>query len=239
MTVDFRENSRVRNLAKATRAFVIIALWYCFVPFHAFAQQADAPVYNDGDWWRVRVELRWLKSPPGYVPRNCETAYPEYLVRIEGGEPRVFGVKTGLEGEKLEMIDCPVVIANVLGKSKEQLKFPQGVDLRFPLRPGSIWSVPEAPVMYAVGAWEKIKTPKGEFNTLPIARVNQPGWTPVLPAIYYYSPAAKAIVYSHQPVLSPMPRGGFCRDSLLLGIRDKTLYVSPLTSIRLSCLNRC
>ena len=194
--MDFRENSRVRNLAKTTRAFVIIALWYCFVPFHAFAQQADAPGYNDGDWWRVRVELRWLKPPLGDVPKNCDTAYSEYLVKIEGGEPRVFGIKTGLGGEKPELIDCPVVIANVLGKSKEQLKFPQRVDIRFPLRPGSSWSYREAPAMYRAESWEKIRTPKGELNALRIVRVNQPGWPLVLPVTYYYSPVAKAIVYS-------------------------------------------
>lgn len=196
MIEESRENSRIRNLAKTTRAFVIIALWCCSVPFHAFGQEADAPVYKDGDWWRVRVELRWLKPPIGDVPRNCDTAYSEYLVKIEGGEPRVFGIKTGLEGEKPELIDCPVVIANVLGKSKEQLKFLQRVELRFPLRPGSTWPYPEAPAMYAVGPWEKIRTPKGELNALRIVRVNQPGWPLVLPVTYYYSPVAKAIVYS-------------------------------------------
>ena len=34
--------------------------------------------------------------------------------------------------------------------------------------------------------------------------------------------------------LSPMPRGGFCRDSLLLGIRDKTLYVEPTNALVIS-----
>ena len=162
-------------------------------------QQAEAPVYKGGDWWRVKVALLWVKAPPqARVSEPCFTAYSEYLVKMDARELKVFGAKTLLEGEQLEEINCPAIISNVLAKSKEDLKFPLSVDLQFPMRVGFTWPSPIAPVTYKVQSWEKIKTPKGEFGAFRILRTDSPGWKLGRPATYYYSPEVKAIVYSRE-----------------------------------------
>ena len=32
-------------------------LTFLLVPYSSHAQQAEAPVYKDGDWWRVKVDV--------------------------------------------------------------------------------------------------------------------------------------------------------------------------------------
>ena len=43
-------------MSKFTTALTGTVLWF-FVPLTSLAQQADAPVYKDGDWWRVEVDV--------------------------------------------------------------------------------------------------------------------------------------------------------------------------------------
>lgn len=173
-----------------------------FVPLQiSYGQQAEAPVYKDGEWWRIKREVTRVYSSVSGV---CSEAYPEYLVRIEGGNPNVFAVK----GDQLEAIDCPLILRRVSRKSE---KFS---DLKFPMYVGLTWSERRSislpglkarwrDYQYEVKSWEKIKTPKGEFDVFKIEKSHQVS-PPGRPAYwqvetYHYSPAVKAIVRFHTP----------------------------------------
>lgn len=179
---------------------LIIFLWSPL-----YGQQADAPSYRDGDWWRVKVEV---KRPTGVTVGGPQLGgFPEYLVRIEGGVRKVFGIK----GEHQKEIKSPEILSVVLGSSEWR-----GELLRFPLRLDLSWSsqfrfhLPGLPErweqgQYQVQSWEKVKTPKGEFEAFKITMNVAPGKkgpkaAPSPPRIttYYYSPKVKAILYFHE-----------------------------------------
>lgn len=180
---------------------VVLALFY-FLVSSAFSQEhVPAPVYRDGDWWRVKFET-W--RPTGIsVSGACSEAYGEYLVKIDGGEPKVFGIK----GDQPEEIDCPSIVSQVLGITKSG-----DILLKFPMRLGLAWSGnfyrsiaglrgAWVDAQYEVQSWEKITTPKGTFEAYKIVKTitgrqfTGPG--PSSPQIwtYYYSPQLKAIIY--------------------------------------------
>ncbi len=74
------------------------------------AQQAEAPVYKDGDWWRVKVDM---VRPAGVsVSGPVLERFPEYIVKFESNKPKVFGV----QGNETVEADLPVVIPLVLGR---------------------------------------------------------------------------------------------------------------------------
>ena len=113
--------------------------------------------------------------------------YPEYLVKIDQGKPKVYSISEGKEEE----IDCPVVSRDLLNipNEREYLKFPLTVKSNWSFR----WlsrSGEERVADYKVSAWEKVRTPKGEFDTFKIQQFieDNPRVT------YYYSPKTKAII---------------------------------------------
>ena len=165
-------------------------------PSSSYGQRAEAPVYKDGDSWRIRHEVNRVGFD---VSGTCAQAYPEYLIRKDGGKANVFGVKT--DGQVA--IECPHILTLVLGEEG---------DLKFPLYSGLSWSdrrsrrVPGLQptwvnYQYEVNSWEKIKTPKGEFDAFkivksfqispPLRKGVQPHWQV---HTYYYAPSVKAIV---------------------------------------------
>ena len=168
-------------------------------PYPSNAQQAEAPVYKDGDWWRVKVDV---VRPPGVsVSGPVLERFPEYIVKFESNQPRVFGV----EGNESKEANSRLVTALVLGRPLWL-----GEMVRFPLRVGLTWSdrvkfQPPGMQMrledakYEVQAWEKIKTPKGEFDAFKIVMtMRAPGPKPLAPGeirthTYYYAPDVKAI----------------------------------------------
>jgi hypothetical protein len=136
------------------------------VAYSSHALQADAPVYKDGDWWRVKVDM---VRPPGVSVGGIQLErFAEYIVKFEAGKPKVLGV----EGNQTQEIDLPAIISLVLGRPGWS-----GDLLRFPMRVGLAWSdrfqfqPPEAQMRweegrYEVQAWEKINTPKGRVRRL-------------------------------------------------------------------------
>ena len=75
-------------------------LTFLLVPYSSHAQQAEAPVYKDGDWWRVKVDV---VRPPGVsVSGPVLERFPEYIVRFESNQPKVFGVQ-GNESERSQL----------------------------------------------------------------------------------------------------------------------------------------
>jgi hypothetical protein len=170
------------------------------IPHSSHAQQAEAPAYKDGDWWRVKVDV---VRPTGVsVAGEFLERFPEYLVRFESNQPKVFGV----QGNESKEVNSEAATALVLGRPAWL-----GEMLRFPLRVGLTWSdrvkfQPPGMQMrledakYEVQAWEKIKTPKGEFDAFKIVMtMRAPGPKPLAPGetrthTYYYAPDVKAIV---------------------------------------------
>jgi len=152
----------------------------------SYGQQAEAPVYKDGDLWRVKVEV----VHKGYTRSGqCDEMYPEYLVRWEQGKPKVYRVS----GTMQEEIDCPSIIRDLLNIPSDErgwLNFPLSLNKAWSFRYQSgrrpIWNYSENKVM----AWEKVRTPKGEFDAFKIERIINPGLSYYL----WYSPAAKAII---------------------------------------------
>jgi len=111
-------------------ALVLIGILpFLLVPYQLHAQQADAPVYKDGDWWRVKVDV---VRPPGVsVAGNFLERFSEYIVKFESNQPKVVGV----QGNESKEVNPEAVTALVLGRPAWL-----GEMLRFPLRVGLTWS---------------------------------------------------------------------------------------------------
>lgn len=170
----------------------------CLLPYLSYGQQAVAPVYKDGDWWRVRVEA---KRPVGVSVEGPQLGgFPEYLVRAEKGAFKVFGIR----GDQQKELDGSTIISILLGQSGWR-----GELLRFPAHVGLSWSAQfslqmpgiqrQESAQYEVQAWEKIRTPKGELEAFKILmtvaeRTGRVGRLPGRVITYYYSPQVKAIV---------------------------------------------
>jgi len=165
----------------------LIAVLCVFVPLQiAYGQQAEAPVYKDGDWWRVRVKFEHLE----WYARSgeCFEGYLEYLVEMNQGKPKVYG----LTGTNKEAIDCPLISRQLLNIPDERQY------LKFPLTVGGSWSHRFLNFIgkwryydFNVAAWKKVQTPKGEFDAFKI-EAGTVGGDPN--RVYYYSPKVKAIV---------------------------------------------
>src|SRR3989304_7257175 len=107
---------------KAIVSTLLLTVWLvCLLPYALYGQQAEAPVYKDGDWWRLKVENVFKAG----VPRSgrCNELYPEYLVKIDQGKPKVFSVSDNKEEE----IRCSGIANELLNIGQEAgryLKFP-------------------------------------------------------------------------------------------------------------------
>ncbi len=155
-------------------------------PYTSYGQQALAPVYEHGDWWKVKAEIEFLSG--FYRSSRCDEDYSEYLVNSQKGIPTVYGI----EGTSQEKIECPLVEARLLstGDSAHQR-------LKFPLTLSKTWrasyrhgrTVREQKVL----AWEKVQTSKGEFEAFKISRERLGVSIPRVQT-YYYAPKVKAIV---------------------------------------------
>jgi hypothetical protein len=136
--------------------------------------------------------------PPGVSVAGVQLERFAEYVRFESGGPKVLGV----QGNETQEIDLPVIISLVLGRPGWS-----GDLLRFPMRVGLAWSdrfqfqPPGAQMRweegrYEVQAWEKFKTPKGDFNAFKLVmNMTAPGpkGTAVRTRTYHYAPDVKAI----------------------------------------------
>ena len=85
------------------------------------APVVNAPVYKNGDWWKVRIETN---PSAGY---RCQFDYSEYLLEIQEGKPKLYGIN----GTNKEEFDCRFLEDEILGKITERLKFPLRVGKRW------------------------------------------------------------------------------------------------------------
>ncbi len=173
-------------------------------PYSSGAQQADAPVYRDGDWWRIKIDT--VRPTGTSISGPQFGGFPEYIVRFESGNPKVLGIR----GELSKELDAPPIASVVLGRTGWR-----GELLKFPVRVGVTWSdqfqfQPRGVPMrweqgrYEVQAWEKIKTPRGEFDafkitmTMTVPSGPKGKGTSSRITTYYYVPEVKAIVSFHE-----------------------------------------
>jgi hypothetical protein len=115
----------MKKLAATVTAGVLVLGFYA----SSFAQQAEAPTYQNGDWWKVNVDVQRQQL----VQRSgaCHEQYSEYLVRIEEGQPVAYGISSNTETK----IDCPPIMSELLNipPESEYLKFPLATFLKPPL----------------------------------------------------------------------------------------------------------
>lgn len=185
------------------RAAFIFLLAVCLspvLPVGVHAQQAEAPVYKDGDWWRVKVEA---KHPLGVSLAGRQLGgFPEYLVKVHGDNPKPYGIHDG----QVKEIESPTIVSLVLGTPGwrgDLFKFPMRVGLSWSAQfqldlPGMIHRIEQA--VYEVQSWERIKTAKGEVDAFKIMmntaeRRLRVGRSSGRVLTYFYSPQVKAIVY--------------------------------------------
>ena len=179
---------------------VTAMLTFLVVPYSSNAQRVEAPVYKDGDWWRVKVDV---SRPTGVSIAGPQLGgFPEYIVKFETAQPKVVGVR----GEEFREIDSSAIVALVLGRSGWR-----GDLLRFPMRVGLTWTdrfqyQPRGRQLaweegrYEVQAWEKVKTQKGEFDAFKIVMNMSVSTGPkgkgtsLRTTTYHFAPEIKAIV---------------------------------------------
>jgi len=186
------EGIRMKTLYQA--GFVAL-MWLFIYPSISHGQRAEAPVYKNGAWWRIKHEVTRVGFD---VSGTCQQAYPENIIRIDNGKASVFG----LNGDQQTPINCPLLLTLVLARD----------ELKFPLYVGLAWSasgtrqVPGMKPMnvdnkYEVASWEKITTPKGEFDVFKITKSflrSAAGFKGIKPSwqtqTYFYAPSVKAVV---------------------------------------------
>jgi hypothetical protein len=184
---------------------ILIAALCLFVPLqNSYGQQANAPSFKDGDWWKVKFDYTRRE---GVSISNCEDRYAQYLIKFDQGKFKAYGG----EGNKVEELDCPRVVIRVLGfvpeAQKEEFerqigREPQFEYAKFPLSVGKSWpqriqqpgpknKVRYIDIEYKVLSWEKIQTAKGEFEAF---KIGVQGWPGGQVRTAYYAPKAKGIV---------------------------------------------
>ena len=152
-----------------------------------------APVYKNGDWWKVKFE--W-KYDSGINRTICYFDYSEYLLEIQEGKPKLYGI----DGTNKEEAYCREVEDWILGMHTQKLKFPLSVGdswnhsvYRLRRRSGQRVFLEHE---YKVLGWEKVQTPMGVFEAFKLSsylsyHFYHPHWHI---GTYYYSPKVKAII---------------------------------------------
>ena len=151
------------------------------------------PVYNEGDWWKVKIE-RILVSDE----RSGQNKNSEYLLEIQEGKPKLYAIS----GANKKELDLPEIEDEILGLGKITRK------LKFPLRVGNRWAHRYrregrvsrerwVTVEYKVLGRQKVQTPKGMFEAFKLRSFfeysNQNHYYEYTET-YYYSPKVKAII---------------------------------------------
>jgi len=193
-------------MTKVFSALLTVFSLFLILPSGPYAQQADAPVYKNGDWWRIRVEAKRPVSVSVEGPQLG--GFPEYLVRAEKGGFRVFGIR----GDQQKELDGSMIVSILLGRPGWR-----GELLRFPIQVGLSWSgqfslqMPgiqrQESAQYEVQSQERVKTLKGELEAFKILmttaqRTGRVGRSQGRVITYYYSPQARAIVYLREETSS-------------------------------------
>ena len=155
------------------------------------APVVKAPVYKDGDWWKVKTERN------GRGGLTCRFHYSDYLLEIQEGKPKLYGIN----GTNKEESDCRRIKDQILGKITRKLKFPLRVGNRWDHN--FLWDVwlqyytSRIRVKYEVLGWERVQIPRGVFEAFKISSYatgkSKNAYNQQIET-YYYSPKVKAII---------------------------------------------
>jgi len=183
-----------------------IFCFYFLLASISYGQSVQAPVYKNGDWWKIKVEVRLGSGISKSGP--CDMLYSEYLVKVNQDKMSVFG----LQDSKQEELDCLQIIADLTGigqpdevTSRNPVSFPMALgkswkaryaEQREGIRATRRVTVKWVDLEYKVTGSEKIRTPKGAVEALKIEILGWP-WGKQ-PPTYYYSPEVKTIVRSRE-----------------------------------------
>ena len=168
--------------------------WVVVQPATRPAPIVKAPIYKNGDWWKVKIERKG--STPGW---KCQFDYSDYLLEIQEGKPKLYGI----DGTNKEEFDCPLMEDEILGKITGKLKFPLRVGKRwahlYNMEIGTGYHGVHrwVTIDYEVLGWERVQTPKGEFEAFKLSSyvttLTYTGYKERRET-YYYSPKVKAII---------------------------------------------
>ncbi len=182
---------------KNVSATLTVALLGLFLPCLAYSQGTKAPIYKEGDWWKIKY-----KVTHGSAPDSCKYEYVEYIVRIVNGSAKVYGVR----GTSQDRIKCSGVANDLMGTARKYDEYVKV--LRFPLDVGKNWKKRISREFGPNTSWanqkvkvlglEKIRLTGGEVEAYKLTR-SHTFTTPdnrdlTWHDTYYYSPKAKAIV---------------------------------------------
>lgn len=116
-------------MKKAVVLSILVVAVLLAVGVIAQAQQADAPVYRDCDWWRIKIDT--VRPTGTSISGPQFGGFSEYIVRFESANPKVFGIR----GELSKKLDAPPIVSVVLGRTGWR-----GELVKFPVRVGLTWS---------------------------------------------------------------------------------------------------
>jgi hypothetical protein len=83
------------------------------VAYSSNAQQAEAPVYKDGDWWRVKVDM--IRPPGVSVAGEVLERFPEYIVKFESNQPKVLAFKETNLQKSIHRPSLPWYLVDLVG----------------------------------------------------------------------------------------------------------------------------
>lgn len=157
-------------------------------------EQAEQPVYKDGDFWQFRVTRK------GYQISDTSRAEGDYEVRFVGGDRKVYELTAG--GQKAEASGASVdALKWIAGHQDEKQR------LEFPLFVGKKWAndyretVGRNTILHnvrnSVVGVEDVTTPAGVFRVFKIERVDIFGITRTKnTSLNLYSPQTRSMVKS-------------------------------------------
>jgi hypothetical protein len=178
--------------------FSLVAGVLFIAAIKVYGQQAEAPVYKDGDCWEFR------SSETGFIYSSSDALSGDYGVCHSGGDLKVF--EMGKDGQRtLELTsEAGEILKTMLGKGSYLAGGRYA--LQFPLFVGKKWSFSynyrnpgaKKPLYrnaeVGVITEEKIDTPAGTFRAFQLVYEDSPGPKGKWKFTYHYSPETKSII---------------------------------------------
>lgn len=175
----------------------IVAALLLLGPGYLFAQeQAEAPVYKNGDFWDYNVGGKMIVSTSSFLPGTYEVVFNDGKLQIFKLEP---SGKSPVDGSSVITM---AMLQAMLGRGK----YLGGEYLEFPLSAGKKWNIEysirpsgaKKDVSYKgetnVSGPQSVATPAGNLRAFKLIRAVRSSIGSDTTATYYYSPEAKSIV---------------------------------------------
>jgi hypothetical protein len=167
----------------------------------SFAETVPAPVFNEGDTWRVNINRK------GQIASSSEQLTGLYELAFSQGKLKLYEVNGGQKAELEIKPDGPTEgLLALVGQSEQRpsLRFPLSVGQKwtyeYKTRPPGIKQDQNRSVEVHVVGMEQVTIPAGSFKTYKLVRTEnwqragrQTGWNTAT-TTYFYSPDTRSIV---------------------------------------------